>query len=51
MKIKNNQIWLILILAIAVGLRFYKLGQVSPSSDWDEVGNYLSSHQYKMKEI
>lgn len=34
---KRTILFLILILTIAIGLRFYKLGEVPVSPDWDEV--------------
>ena len=34
---KKPVFWLILILALAAFLRFYKIGQVPPSLNWDEV--------------
>jgi len=34
---KKPALYLVLILVLAVFLRFYKIGQVPPSLNWDEV--------------
>jgi 4-amino-4-deoxy-L-arabinose transferase-like glycosyltransferase len=41
---KNPKIYLILIIFIAVILRFYQLGNVPPSPDWDEAALAYNAH-------